>query len=235
MPEKFSKLRYFVAIIIFPLSLLVLYTIPHKLGIPLETEEGLSTWQNAVIAIVVSLLLLFICLRLSGEKLKSDWKPWRAHIIRNLFIACGCAVLMFVILSPIAKFISSLFSTTPPVANVLSVPLGLLNIGLLITSLTAPFTEEIIFRHYLVEPFARKKWTYAIAVLLSSIGFALVHIYNTGFDVRYLVMYFVMALFFSAVHIIAQHNIWQTIMTHLFYNGFIVIIGIIGVVTIMME
>jgi phosphoglycerol transferase MdoB-like AlkP superfamily enzyme len=94
MPEKFSKLRYFIALIIFPLSLLILYTIPHKIGIPLETEEGLSTWQNAVIGIVVSLLLLFICLRLSGDKLKSDWKPWRAHIIRNLFIACGCAVLM---------------------------------------------------------------------------------------------------------------------------------------------
>jgi membrane protease YdiL (CAAX protease family) len=141
---------------------------------------------------------------------------------------------MFVILSPIAKFISSLFAGTPP-ANALGVPLGLLNIGLLITSLTAPFTEEIIFRHYLVEPFARKKWTYTIAVLLSSMGFAFVHIYNTGFDVRYLVMYFVMALFFSAVHIIARHNIWQTIITHLFYNGFIVIIGAIGVVTMMME
>jgi membrane protease YdiL (CAAX protease family) len=97
-----------------------------------------------------------------------------------------------------------LFAGTPPVANVLSVPLGLLNIGLLITSLTAPFTEEIIFRHYLVEPFVRKKWTYALADLLSSMGFAFVHIYNTGFDVRYLVMYFVMALFFSAVHIISK-------------------------------
>jgi membrane protease YdiL (CAAX protease family) len=229
--KSFSPVRYGIALAIAPLSLVLTQVLPQRLGIPIMTEEGFSTWQNAAIGIVVALGLLFTCLWLAKDKLKEDWPIWRAHWVRNALIAAGCAVFMFIALSPIAKFVTGLMGNAA--SMLLSVPLGLMNIGMGLASLTAPFSEEIIFRHCLTAPFSRRKWAYAVAILFSSAAFALMHLYNVSGNFRALVMYFLLGLFLSMVHWIARKNIWQNIMTHLFYNGYIVLMSIVGLVAAM--
>jgi membrane protease YdiL (CAAX protease family) len=233
MTEKraFNPLKYGIALAISPLSLVLTQVLPQKLGIPITTDEGFSTWQNAAIGIMIALGMLFICLWLAKDKLKADWPGWKAHGVRNVLIAAGCAALMFIALSPIAKFVSGLLA--PAASMLISVPLGFANIAMGLASLTAPFSEEIIFRHCLTAPFSGRKWTYAVAILLSSAAFALMHIYNVSGNFRALTMYFLLALFLHMIYLIAHRNIWQNIMTHLFYNGYIVLMSLVGLVAAM--
>ncbi|MDR0929311.1 MAG: CPBP family intramembrane metalloprotease [Oscillospiraceae bacterium] len=238
--KALHPLKYAIALAISPISIALTQVLPQTIGIPTLTEEGFSTWQNALIGTVIALGMLFICLWLAKDKLQEDWPRWKAHWLRNGLIAAGSAVFMLIALSPIAKLLSGLLGNPAEAAlsihaasMLISVPLGLVNIAMGLASLSAPLTEEIIFRHYLVAPFSGKRWMYAVAILLSSAFFALMHIFNVNWNFRALTLYFLLALFLHMIYLIARKNIWQNIFTHLFYNGYIVLLGLMGAVMAM--
>ena len=88
-----------------------------------------------------------------------------------------------------------------------------------------PIVEELIFRKVLYG-FVDRKFGYMIAIIISSLVFALLHIQG---DYIQLIVYFPLGLVLGYVYYKSNHNIWVVIGVHMlnnFYNWLLVTIDV---------
>ncbi|HEY4399965.1 MAG TPA: type II CAAX endopeptidase family protein [Lactobacillaceae bacterium] len=235
--QKINWVKYLTALIIIPAVIFI----PRLLGLN-ETNststriDGQVSWSwNLVQGFGIYLALFFAAIYYwSDGILKPSWQKWRQHWVRNAFFALIAMIVMMVVLVPGAKAISGYILSSGTVENS-PVAAALLQTTLptmlmLFIPLLQAFTEEIVYHHALIAPFAGRKGVYVLASIIANLIFAAVHINNVSGSIPYLFMYFVMGVFFQLMYHFGNRNIWQNIMTHLFYNGLITVIGLIGLI-----
>lgn len=231
MVQKINWVKYLTALLVIP----AIIFIPRLFGgneVSAMSENGTATWSRDLVqgvGMYVALFLIAIFYWSDGI-LKPSWQKWRQHWVWYAFFAFLAAILMMVVLVPALKsishtlFASMLVSTVLPTLLVLTIPL------------LQAFTEEIVYHHALIAPFAENKILYVVMSFVSNLVFAAVHINNVDGSIPNLLMYFMMGVFFQLMYHFGNKNIWQNIMTHLFYNGFITVIGLIGlIITVLMN
>lgn len=110
------------------------------------------------------------------------------------------------------KTVQSLISSTPLLAFVL-------------TTLLAPFIEEMLFRKSLQDCFRNKLFF----MIMSGLLFGLVHVLGADNYLEYLLIISYGALGFMFAHTLTKtNNIYCTIMMHAIHNGLLTIIAIVG-------
>ncbi|GEK29275.1 CPBP family intramembrane glutamic endopeptidase [Furfurilactobacillus siliginis] len=192
--------------------------------IPLA-ELGLGTIaadliHNQLASIIVNVIIfgagLLLALYLYGDVLKADWPKFRAHIWRNLLLAIVGVFALYALLAATRLIIKpSASAAAMPV--LLSANPAAIGIIASLTSLFAPFTEEIIFRHVLFYQWRGRGWLTGVMFVVSAIAFGLVHWFNFNGDLLQTVPYMFTGVFFAAIYYFSK-NIWQNIMTHFFFD-----------------
>lgn len=96
----------------------------------------------------------------------------------------------------------------------------------ILTTILAPFTEEMVFRKSLKDC-VTNKWVYMI---LSGLIFGLIHtsISTNTLELLLIIPYGALGFMFAKT-VSETNNIYSTIMMHMLHNGILTIIAIIGV------
>jgi hypothetical protein len=201
--------------------------------------SGLATWGNALPPFVLAMIIFFISIFYwSDGVLKRDWAVWKAHWLKNIGWAILAAIIMFVIIAPVTKYLGGLLDEKVVGASLQ--PGSMLSFGAVAPSLLAalipllaPFYEEIIYHHAITEPFAgHGKVVYVLVSTFSNILFGVTHINNVNGSWGLLIMYIAMGFWFQFVYIRAGRNIWQNIITHFIYNGVISLLSILALLVV---
>lgn len=101
--------------------------------------------------------------------------------------------------------------------SVLSIQMASMGLVASLTTLMAPFTEEIIFRHALFFQWKNNKVLMWVMFFVSSIAFGLIHWNNFNGDVVQMIPYMVVGAWFALIYFWSK-NIWQNIMTHFLFD-----------------
>ena len=203
-----------------------------------QEQSGMGNWPQFILALVTGLAVLIPALLFwTDGHLKEDWRRWRTLKTHKNLLAMLGAVFMFVVLTPIAQAISGWltkqYDWTFLPGDSLSFMGVLLPTALIsVTSLMSPFMEEIIYHSALIKPFENRKVAYIVVSIFSNLLFAFVHLHNVHGHMWSLLLYVVMGVFFQFIYERAGRNIWQNIMTHLYYNGFIALVGVISAIAV---
>ena len=101
-------------------------------------------------------------------------------------------------------------------------------IAFILTTVLAPFTEEMIFRKCLQDCFNEKKISKYLFMIISGLIFGLVHVLGASNSLEYLLIIPYGALGFMFAHtLLVTDNIYNTIMVHMFHNGVLTLLSIL--------
>lgn len=208
--EPASMKMAFYAILI-PIAELIFGTL---LSIPFH-----SKLVKVIIVDVIFFLGFLAAIWLFKDVLKRDWKTFKLHFWRGFFLAIGAVVITYLIL-PVVRMGLNLFIHTSSAAgglDVLSVQTAGLALVASLTTLMAPFTEEIVFRHAWFYQWRNRGIVTWLMLILSSILFGLFHWNNFNGDVTQMIPYMVVGAWFGLIYYWSK-NIWQNILTHFFFD-----------------
>lgn len=100
-------------------------------------------------------------------------------------------------------------------------------IAFIMTTIIAPFIEEMIFRKALGDCFHKGKFNAYVFMIMSGFVFGLVHVMGAENPLEYLLIIPYGALGFMFSHtLIKTNNIYGTIIMHAFHNGILTLLSI---------
>ena len=184
------------------------------------TLYALQLFSNSVVA-----LCLFFMYR---KSLIKEFKEFK-----NKFWDIADLSIKYWILGLIAMALSNIligFFTPSKIANneagvqniITQVPF----IAFILTTVLAPFTEEIIFRKAFKENFKEK----TLFILMSGIVFGSLHVISsvtTLYDYLYIIPYSALGIAFACLYY-KTDNIFSSMFVHMLHNGILTILSIIG-------
>lgn len=211
--QTINKSRTILALLI-PIIELALGTLVVPLIASTKGEKIIITVAIAVIGFIAALLLF-------GNVLKKDWPSFRRHIWRNLALAILGVVAAHLLLIFVRYLIGIIggsgMNAVASNNEMLSIQSASLDLLGSLTALMAPFTEEIVFRHALFYQWKGRGILTGIMLIVSSIAFGLVHWNNFDGQIIRMIPYMCVGLFFALIYYFSK-NIWQSIMTHFFFD-----------------
>ncbi|WP_283679154.1 CPBP family intramembrane glutamic endopeptidase [Lentilactobacillus sp. Marseille-Q4993] len=171
-----------------------------------------------VMTVLIFTAGFLLAIYLYRDVLAKDWKVWRRHWIRNGLLAIVGVIVIMLILNYVRVGINKLGLVAGGGSlELLSINSSLMMLFGSLTSLMAPFTEEIIFRHVLFYQFKGRSWAMIIMFFVQSIAFGLVHWNNFNGVIVQMIPYMFVGAFFGLVYYFSK-NIWQSIMTHFLFD-----------------
>ncbi|MBM7617189.1 cation transport ATPase [Weissella uvarum] len=221
MFKKMWNLKYLSALLVIPAIVYVPVLLTGNKTSPVIEH---NPWLQVLIAGVTYIPVFFLAIFYwSDGILKPDWKKWREKWISRFIIAFSTAAFMLVLIVPLARFLGNTLAPYVSMSAAAFFTQNLPTILLMLIPLLSAFTEEIVYHHALIEPFADSKWQYLVMSLVSNVMFTLIHINNADWKLSNLIMYFLLGVVFQVIYMFSHKNIWQNIMTHLIYNSFIAV------------
>ena len=185
--------------------------------------ENLTTLQAIYFLLAKYLVLIIIFIIVYRKYLKEKWIDFKKNIKTYFEISFKNWLIGFIIMITsniiISRFISGLGQNESSVQLLIQkMPL----IAFLITTLLAPFIEEMVFRKSLQDCFNDK----TIYMIMSGLLFGLVHVMGTNNVYEYLLIIPYGALgFMFAKTINETDNIYSTILMHMLHNGVLTILA----------
>lgn len=180
-----------------------------------------SKGEKIVFNVAIAFIGFAGSLVLFGNVLKKAWPSFRQHLWRNLALAILgviAAHLLLMLVRNLLSFIAGASITAGAASyETLSMQTASLTLFGSLTSLMAPFSEEIIFRHVLFYQWKGRGILTGIMLFVSSISFGLVHWNNFDGQIIRMIPYMCVGLFFAVIYYFSK-NIWQNIMTHFFFD-----------------
>lgn len=184
------------------------------------TLYALQAFSNSFMAICIFLMYRKELISKFKEFIKNFWDMADISIKYWLIGLCAMAV---------SNILISTFSPVKIANNeagvqdiITSVPF----IALFLTTVLAPFTEEMIFRKAFRDVFP-KKMEY---ILLSGIIFGALHVISSVtslYDYLYIIPYSSLGIAFAALYY-KTDNIFTSIFVHMLHNGILTILSIVG-------
>ncbi len=178
-----------------------------------------SKMVQVIIVDVIFFLGFLVAIWLFKDVLKRDWQSFKPHFWRGFLLALGAVVITYMIL-PIVRMGLNLFihsSSATGSIDVLSVQTAGLALVASLTTLMAPFTEEIVFRHAWFYQWRNRGIVTWLMLILSSVMFGLFHWNNFNGDVTQMIPYMVVGAWFGLIYYWSK-NIWQNILTHFLFD-----------------
>jgi len=204
------KKQDFIALSLIPLQLLISW---------LFSMAEVPQIANAILAVAMISVAVFICIKIYGDVLKKDWENYRKKIgFKILFSILGAIGIVLIlqavrfILAPIMPDTSAV-DESEAISNTLFVTLLISLIPLL-----NAFQEEVVFRHVIFYKFKdSKKYIAVFFFLLSAFLFGVVHLNNFNGNFIATIPYMVIGAFFNLIYLFTK-NIWYAIGVHLVFN-----------------
>ena len=217
--NTFKKFMLFSFLLIGYLTFEVIYLI---IGIDFTNITKELYILLSLIKYIFFMLLLILIYR---KYLKEKWKDFRINFkkyakisVKDWFTGFIIMIIANVIIS---NYITGLGENEAAVQTII-VKLPLM--AFFMTTLFAPFNEEMIFRKSL-QDVIKNKYLYMI---LSGFIFGLVHVIGSNNPYEYLLIISYGALGFMFAHTINKtDNIFCTIMMHMFHNGVLTILAMV--------
>lgn len=199
--------------------------------IPL-VELGLGALVAAIFAdkwirIILVDLIFFagfsMAIYLYHDLLADYWRRFKQHLGAGLLIAVGGVLVAYVALTVVRQGLQTVgVASALPLMSIQSAGMALVAS---LTTLMAPFTEEIIFRHALFYQWRGRGILTWIMLIVSSVAFGLVHWNNFHGQLVQMIPYMCVGGLFGLIYYFSR-NIWQVIFTHFLFD----IIQVIAVI-----
>lgn len=213
-----NNLISIISVMILPIEFIIPFLM-KKLGI----EEGGTSY--ILILTIVAFVGCFLIIFLNKDLLKRDFGKFKEKLWLNILVAIALVFLMHGILYLVRIPLKNLSGME--IEGVPNIPFYLMILSTLIP-LTAPFVEELIFRHHLFYRFENKIVKF-IMFFVSAALFGLIHYNNFKGDLIQLIPYVVMGMVFNLIYLFYK-NIWNSITVHMIFNGVNVIMGLLGLI-----
>ncbi|WP_082409434.1 CPBP family intramembrane glutamic endopeptidase [Secundilactobacillus paracollinoides] len=178
-----------------------------------------SKLVQVIIVDVIFFIGFLVAIWMFKDVLKRDWQAFKPHFWRGTLLAIGAVVITYILL-PLVRSGLGLFLHTSSAAggvDVLSAQTAGLGVIASLTTLMAPFTEEIIFRHAWFYQWRNRGIVTWLMLILSSIMFGLFHWNNFNGDITQMIPYMVVGAWFGLIYYWSK-NIWQNILTHFLFD-----------------
>ena len=185
--------------------------------------------QSGVLAGIFQIIIFYGALvaiiLLNKDLLSSQWQKFQNNLMKNFFIIIFSVIFMNLLLKLIKIPLDALIINSANSIGAMPTILILLTSTI---SLTVPFVEEIVFRHFLFYNIKSKniKW---VMFFVSAIIFGLLHYSEVGSDLIKTIPYMFIGIFLSLSYYYTK-NIWIPILIHLLYNLITVIYAIAGLI-----
>lgn len=183
-------------------------------------------WPRVIAVDLVFFVGFSVAIYLYRDVLVTDWRQFKRHLGRGILIAIAGFLGSYLVLL-LARLVLKPFTTSVAASgfDVLSVQSTGLALVASLTTLMAPFTEEIIFRHALFYQWQRRGIVTWLMLIISSVAFGLVHWNNFNGDVMAMIPYMCVGAFYGLIYYFSR-NIWQNILTHFLFD-FVQILAVI--------
>ena len=176
-------------------------------------------FSKYIFLIAIFVIRDFKYLKTKWIDFKKNFKKYFAISFKNWFAGF---LIMFVSNILINYFIPGLGQNESSVQTLIA---KLPVIAFILTTICAPFVEEMVFRKYLRDCVDNK----ILYMILSGLIFGLVHTaFNTNILELILIIPYGALGFMFAKTIAETDNIYTTIMVHMFHNGVLTLIAIWG-------
>ncbi|MCY9807107.1 type II CAAX endopeptidase family protein [Lentilactobacillus senioris] len=187
---------------------------------------------KALVGDGIFLTVFLVLIWMYRDILKADWKLYRQHIWRNLFLALLALIITKLVLDAVRWEISQMgMAVNSGIIMPASVSVNNIQIISSLTPFLAPFSEEIVFRGTLFYQWTNSKVLGLIMFIISSIAFGLAHWNNFGGQIILMVPYMFMGAFYAFIYW-RSNNIWHSIMAHILFDFPPVIMSIYTLLTI---
>ena len=217
--SKLKKWFLFSALLIGYLTFEVIYLL---IGIDFT---NITKELYIILSLIKYLFFMFLLIIINRKYLKekiidfkNNFKPYAIISFKDWFTGF---LIMLIVNITISSFISGLGENEAEVQNLISkIPV----MAFFMTTIFAPFNEEMIFRKSLKDC-VNNKYLYMI---LSGFIFGLVHVMGSSNPYEYLLIISYGALGFMFAHtLVKTDNIFCTIMMHLLHNGILTILAMV--------
>lgn len=208
----------FLCFLGFDLITAIIY---HYLG---GNINHLTNTETVCFLLIRYFVLIMLFLLLYRKYLKEKWFDFRKNFKDYFDITFKNWLLGFIIMIVSNLIINRFFSGLGQNENsVQSLIKEMPFVAFIITTLLAPFVEEMIFRKGLQDAFNNK----TLYMITSGVLFGLIHVMGTGNIYEYLLIIPYGALgFMFAKTINETDNIYSTILMHMLHNGVLTILAI---------
>ncbi len=183
-------------------------------------KYGLQIFSSLCLAII-----LFMTYR---KSIIEDFKKFKENIGQITDIAFKYWIIGLVVMA-ISNVLINYFSPNNIASNEQSIQLAIETAPILaffLTTIFAPFNEEIIFRKSL-KTVIEHKWLF---IILSGLFFGSLHVISSldnFYDLLYIIPYSALGISFAYIYH-KTDNIFSTIFVHLLHNGVLTILSIVG-------
>ena len=223
LKKNISLIKFITAIMLFLFSSLPMELIRIAFNINMETADPIIAYS---IKLISNLIIVFCLFMLFKKDLIEDFKKLKKDFMNITDIAIRYWTIGLIVMM-ISNILITTFSPMKIANNeqgvreiIKTVPL----ISFFLTTVTAPITEELIFRKSFREVI-KDKTTY---VLISGIIFGLCHIVfsaTSPLDYLYLIPYGALGIAFASIYA-KTDNIYGCIIVHMLHNGIITLFQI---------
>jgi membrane protease YdiL (CAAX protease family) len=188
--------------------------------------KNLSMLDKIIILFSKYIILIVLFIIIDHKYLKEKWFDFIKHFKKYSIIAFknwfAGFIIMIISNLIISHFISGIGQNETSVQTLIT---KLPVIALILTTVTAPFVEEMVFRKYLQHCVDSK----VLYMILSGVIFGYIH---TAIDTNILELLLIIPYgalgFMFAKTINETDNIYTTIMVHMFHNGALTLLAIWG-------
>lgn len=184
-----------------------------------------NKWLRVILVDLIFFAGLCLAVYLYRDVLVSHWQRFRSHLGMGLLVAIGGVLLAYFVLSVVRQALQAIGVASSEALNVLSIQSAGMALVASLTTLMAPFAEEIVFRHALFYQWRGRGVLTWVMLVISSIAFGLVHWNNFHGQLVQMIPYMCVGALFGLIYYFSR-NIWQVILTHFLFD----IIQVIAVI-----
>lgn len=191
----------------------------------LVADEFTGKWVRIILVDIIFFAGFCTAIYLYRDVLADHWHRFKQHFGAGLLIAIAGVLIAYVILSLVRQGLQAVGVASAGSQSVMSIQSAGMALVASLTTLMAPFTEEIIFRHALFYQWRGRGILTWIMLIVSSVAFGLVHWNNFHGQLVQMIPYMCVGALFGLIYYFSR-NIWQAIFTHFLFD----IIQVIAVI-----
>lgn len=225
--DKIKKIIDYKKIIIFLGILLLFLTLDYLLIIgyysisgPIKSDSNIGI----IFTFIKYFVLIFIFIIQYHEYLKEKLLDFKKHFLKYFEISFKYWLLGFVIMIISNVIISHFFpGLGKNEENVQLLIKKIPVIAFVLTTIFAPFVEEMIFRKYLQDSIKNKY----LFMIISGLLFGFVHVMSSKNPLEYLLIIPYGSLGFMFAKTISEtDNVYSTVLMHMLHNGVLTLLSI---------
>ncbi|MFC6255081.1 CPBP family intramembrane glutamic endopeptidase [Secundilactobacillus hailunensis] len=176
-----------------------------------------NQWLRVVLVDLIFFAGLCTALYLYRDVLVSHWQRYKHHLGTGLLVGIGGVIAAYVLLTVIRQGLNLIGVASAGSASVMSIQTAGMALVASLTTLMAPFTEEIVFRHALFYQWRGRGAVTWLMLIISSVAFGLAHWNNFHGQLVQMIPYMCVGALFGLIYYFSR-NIWQAVLTHFLFD-----------------